>query len=247
MLIAPQSVVQVSENGQVYSQASAKIAVHQSRILLSRIFKDFGLEIRSILDSIATLHANDMSTPADSKMSASEPYIVRRFAASDADSFFDAVRDSIDELAYWLPWCKPDYSIREARAWMEFASEAWESGREYPLGVFEAASGKVVGGTGVNHINKAYRTGNIGYWVSSRYTGKGIARFAACKSAVLGFEELGLTRLEIVVLTHNKASARVAEALGARFECEARNRLYFQGRPHNAFVYSLVPEDCRKH
>jgi RimJ/RimL family protein N-acetyltransferase len=116
---------------------------------------------------------------------------------------------------------------------MEFASEAWESGREYPLGVFEAASGKVVGGTGVNHINKAYRTGNIGYWVSSRYTGKGIARFAA--------------RLEIVVLTHNKASARVAEALGARFECEARNRLYFQGRPHNAFVYSLVPGDCRKH
>ncbi len=120
-------------------------------------------------------------------------------------------------------------------------------GREYPLGIFEAASGKVVGCTGVNHINKAYRTGNIGYWVSSRYTGKGIARFAACKSAVLGFEELGLTRLEIVVLTHNKASARVAEALGARFECEARNRLYFQGRPHNAFVYSLVPEDCRKH
>ena len=124
--------------------------------------------------------------------------------------------------------------------------QRWESGREYPLGVFEAASGKVVGGTGVNHINKAYRTGNIGYWVRSRYTGKGIARFAACKSAVLGFEELGLTRLEIVVLTHNKASARVAEALGARFECEARNRLYFQGRPHNAFAYSLVPEDCFK-
>ena len=45
------------------------------------------------------------------------------------------------------------------------------------------------------------------------------------------------------MLTHNKASARVAEALGATFECEARNRLYFQGRPHDAFVYSLVPED----
>jgi RimJ/RimL family protein N-acetyltransferase len=188
-----------------------------------------------------------MSNPANSKQTAPDPYIVRRFVASDAESFCDAVSDSIDALAYWLPWCEPDYSIREARAWMEFASEAWESGREYPLGIFEAASGKVVGGTGVNHINKAYRIGNIGYWVSSRYTGKGIARFAASKSAVLGFQELGLTRLEIVVLTHNKASARVAEAIGATFECEARNRLYFQGRPHNAFVYSLVPEDCIKH
>ena len=89
-----------------------------------------------------------MSNPADSKMSAPDPYIVRRFVASDAESFYDAVSDSIDALAYWLPWCEPDYSIREARAWMEFASEAWESGREYPLGVFEAASGKVVGGYG---------------------------------------------------------------------------------------------------
>ena len=130
------------------------MSLFRLEILLSRICKDFGLETRSIIDSISTLHANDMSNPADSKMSASEPYIVRRFEASDADSYFDAVRDSIDELAYWLPWCKPDYSIREARAWMEFASEAWESGREYPLGVFEAGSGKVVGGTGVNHINR---------------------------------------------------------------------------------------------
>jgi hypothetical protein len=64
-----------------------------------------------------------MSKPIDNDKRASEPYIVRRFEASDADSFFDAVRDSIDELAYWLPWCRPDYSIREARAWMEFASE----------------------------------------------------------------------------------------------------------------------------
>ena len=53
-----------------------------------------------------------MSNPANSKQTAPDPYIVRRFVASDAESFFDAVRDSIDALAYWLPWCKPDYSIR---------------------------------------------------------------------------------------------------------------------------------------
>lgn len=39
-----------------------------------------------------------------------------------------------------------------------------------------------------------------------------------------------------VVLTHNHASRRAAESLGAQRECEARNRLQFQGAPHNAFV-----------
>jgi len=135
--------------------------------------------------------------------------------------------------------------MSDAEAWMKTTSDMWESGAEYPLGVFDVTTGEVVGGTGVNHINRAYRIGNIGYWVSSRRTGEGIARFAAHQAALLGFGELGLTRLEIVVLTHNNASQRVAKAVGAKLECEARNRLYFQGAPHNAFVYSLVPSDLR--
>jgi hypothetical protein len=32
-------------------------------------------------------------------------------------------------------------------------------------------------------------------------------------------------------------------SLGAKLECEARNRLYFHGAPHDALVYSLVPGD----
>ena len=169
--------------------------------------------------------------------------IVRRFQPGDEASFFRAVRDSIDELAYWMPWCSRNYAIEDANRWITLTLEAWSSEREYPLGIFDATTGDVIGGTGINHINKAYRIGNIGYWVSSRFTGRGVARFAAREAAVTAFNQLGLTRLEIVALTHNKASQRVARALGATFECEARNRLYFQGKPHNALVYSLVPED----
>ena len=172
-------------------------------------------------------------------------YTVRRLQPTDASSFYAAVRESIDELAYWMPWCSKDYSLSDAEAWMQTSSDMWAAGAEYPLGIFDANTGAVVGGAGVNHINRAYRIGNIGYWVSSRRTGQGVARFAAHQSAVLGFKELGLSRLEVVVLTHNKASQRVAETIGARLECEARNRLYFQGSPHSAFVYSLVPEDLR--
>lgn len=172
-------------------------------------------------------------------------YTVRKLQTTDAPSFYEAVRESIDELTHWMPWCKEDYSLSDAEAWMQTANEMWAAGVEYPLGIFDASTGAVVGGTGVNHINRAYRIGNIGYWVSSKRTGQGIARFAAHQSALLGFGELGLTRLEIVVLTHNTASQRVAEAVGAKRECESRNRLYFQGSPHSAFVYSLVPEDVR--
>jgi ribosomal-protein-serine acetyltransferase len=176
-------------------------------------------------------------------MSIDPAYIVRPLEPSDAQSFFAAVRASLPDLAYWMPWCNQDYSLESAKSWVGLTHQAWANRTEFPLGIFEAQSGNVVGGTGINHINHAYRIGNIGYWVSSPHVGRGVARFAGKQAALLGFGELGLTRLEIVALTHNVASQRVAQALGATREGLARNRLYFQGKPHDAIVYSLVPSD----
>ena len=176
-------------------------------------------------------------------MHAPMKYHVRRFEPSDAPSMFAAVKASLAELIYWMPWCKEDYALEDAEAWVRFTQKAWADGLEFPLGIFETDSGSVVGGTGINHITKPYRIGNIGYWVSTPHVGRGVARHAAKQAALLGFGELGLTRLEIVVLTHNAASQKVAASLGATRECQARNRLYFHGKPHDAIVYSLTPVD----
>ncbi|WP_332775147.1 GNAT family N-acetyltransferase [Polaromonas sp.] len=176
-------------------------------------------------------------------MRSTESILIRRFNPSDVESFYAAVRASIDELSYWMPWCYPAYSLADAQAWIQFTEKAWASGTEYPLGIFDVRSGAVVGGTGLNHINKVYRIANIGYWVSSLFTNRGVARTAARLVADIGFKDRQFTRLEIVVLSNNPASQRVAQAVGARLEGKARNRLYFHGKPHEAFVNSLIPED----
>ena len=62
-----------------------------------------------------------------------------------------------------------------------------------------------------------------------------IARFA--------LEELELNRLEIFVPIGNKASQRVAEKAGARWEGVLRKRLILAGSSHDAALYSLVAED----
>lgn len=171
-------------------------------------------------------------------------YAVRRLEPGDAPSLFAAVRASLPELVDSMPWCKPDYAIADAESWIAYTQAGWEKGTEYPLGIVHRGTGAVVGGTGVNQINRAHRTGNIGYWVSTPHAGRGVARYAARQAARLGFGELGLTRLEIVTTLHNLASQRVAESLGATREGLARNRLHVQGRPQDAIVYSLIPEDA---
>lgn len=171
---------------------------------------------------------------------------VRPFALSDAPSLHATVRESIRELSYWMPWCHPDYSLQDSEQWVQHCETVWQDRSEFPLGVFDRASGKVLGATGVNQLNPVNKIGNLGYWVGTPFTGRGIARTAALLAADIGFNDLGLTRLEIVVLTHNLASQRVAEALGAQKECIARNRLYFQGQPSDAVVYSLIPGDLAR-
>lgn len=176
-------------------------------------------------------------------MRSASKYLVRRLEQTDAASLFEVVRASLAELNYTLPWCKLDYALADASAWISYSQSAWLNRSEFPLGIVDADSGQVIGGTGISQINKPSRMGNIGYWVGTPYVGRGVAQFAAKQAAYLGFNELGLSRLEIVALTHNLASQRVAEALGATRECVGRNRLYFKGAPHDAVVYSLVPSD----
>jgi RimJ/RimL family protein N-acetyltransferase len=62
-----------------------------------------------------------------------------------------------------------------------------------------------------------------------------VARFA--------FEQTDLRRLEIVMPAENRASLRVAEKAGAKFEGEMRERLLLCGKAHNALLYSLTRRD----
>ena len=168
--------------------------------------------------------------------------VVRPLTADDTVPLYHAVRDSLDSLSYWLPWCHAGYGAADAAAWISHCAESWQARTEFQLGIFSTA-GALLGGIGLNHVSRVHNLANIGYWVGAPHRGRGVASAAALHAARLGFDQLGFTRLEIIVLPHNLPSRRVAEKLGATRETEARNRLIFRGQPVSAVVYSLVPGD----
>lgn len=98
-----------------------------------------------------------------------------------------------------------------------------------------------MGSVGINSIQSGYQMGNIGYWVRQSEQGQQIALEAVQAITAFGFEQLGLTRLEIIAAEHNLPSRRIAEKTGARFEGIAYNRLVIHGQPTDAAVYSLIP------
>jgi ribosomal-protein-serine acetyltransferase len=177
------------------------------------------------------------------RFGARDGILIRPFSATDADALFEAVIVSMPTLSQWLPWATPAYSFADAMAWIEHCKHAREADEEHHFGVFDGASGELLGGVGLNHRIRAYRTASIGYWVADTARGRGVAVEAARQAARFGFGTLALQRIAILVQPENQASLRVVAKLGAMREGVARNGIVVAGRPHDAIVHSLVPSD----
>jgi ribosomal-protein-serine acetyltransferase len=164
---------------------------------------------------------------------------IRAYEAEDAPALWEAARESVGEVYRWLPWCHPEYSMAEAEAWARSRAPRAAEGREYAFAIV-GKDGRFLGGCGVNQINDKHSFGNLGYWVRTSATRRGVATEAVRQVAAFAFRNTGLVRLEIVCAVGNHASQRVAERAGAVREGVLRHRLLLHGQPVDAVMYSVV-------
>ena len=172
-------------------------------------------------------------------MSGSTPISIRPYLLTDVPLHFEAVLESQEELGPWMPWCHTGYAVDESRGWIESQLAAFQNRAEYEF-VIAGADHRLLGGCGLNHIDRSNLGANLGYWVRSSCRGRGIAADAVRLLVDWAFSQTELFRLEIIASVENVASQRVAEKAGARREGVLRGRLQLHGRMHDAAVYSFV-------
>lgn len=168
---------------------------------------------------------------------------LRPYRMGDSKESYQAIKESAAEISMWLPFAHNDYSLRENRTWVKKRPEDWKKGTGYEFAIFDAQNGRVIGGCGLNGIDHMNRKANLGYWVRTSDTGRGVAPAATLLLAKWGFEALKLTRIEILVATGNQRSLRVAEKVGAKREGILRNRIIIRDKAHDAIMHSLIPGD----
>ena len=167
---------------------------------------------------------------------------IRPFEKSDADNFVAAVRESVEGVGKWMDWCRADYSPDDAHTWIETCHQNSADGTAYEFALVDPDTGEFFGGAGVNQINTAHNFANVGYWVRQSRQRRGIATAALRLLIEFAFQELKLTRVELVIRPDNLPSRRVAEKVGATLESIARNRIISYGKPWEGAIYSLIPE-----
>ena len=170
---------------------------------------------------------------------------LRRFQPDDATPLYEATHESIEELVAAMRWCDRDFSVENSVAWIKYTEAAWGRGDAYNFGILFGETRVLAGSIWLSRIDRKHGTANLGYWVRTSFTGKGIATTAGRIIADFGFRDLGLNRLEIVVAEDNGASTRVAAKLGAGREGLLRERLNVAGIAKDAVMFGLLARDFK--
>ena len=157
---------------------------------------------------------------------------------SDVDALVASVGRSLAELDPWMPWATADYDRSVGMKWITGGLDA----KAHSFVILDTDD-SFAGTCGLNGIDELNRSANLGYWVDTGHTGRGLATAATRLLAAHALRRLDLHRLEIVMAVGNLASRRVAERAGAVYEGLLRNRLLLHGVHHDAHSFSLIPSD----
>jgi len=148
-----------------------------------------------------------------------------------------ADKDTADRLLK-IPY---PYTKEDAEKWVRYCVDSAQTAPHVTTFALRRADGFLIGGAGLvlNTGTSAHR-GEIGYWVSKNYRGRGLATAAVKALSHYGFEDLGLRRLEATAFPHNAASHRVLERAGFTREGELKGYHCKNGVLIDACMYALV-------
>lgn len=189
-----------------------------------------------------TIEAEDAARRADDVRFApidTERLRLRPFRADDAATVRRLAGEW--EVARSLANVPYPYGPDDAADWIGHTRRGLTAGSEVTLAVTRRDDGALVGAVGLR-LSLHGRSAELGYWIGRPYWGQGFATEAAAAILRHGFVALGLRRVTATTLGHNKASARVLEKIGLRFEREGQREFRSWGGLRPVSVYGITQD-----
>jgi ribosomal-protein-serine acetyltransferase len=136
--------------------------------------------------------------------------VIRRWRSEDLDNVQRAVSESIQQLRPWLAWANDERSAQAE--FLEATALGWEQGERFEYAI-EDPQGSLLGSAGL--MRRIGPGGlEIGYWVHSAHTRRGIAKLAAAALSAAAFRLPWVDHVEIHHDKENLASGAVPAGLG---------------------------------
>lgn len=170
-----------------------------------------------------------------------EDYELRVIPDSDAVMLYTIMQENAEYLSEYLDFIKNITFEAE-----KMAIKTWQNmflnGMGYEAGIY--SNDKIIGMCGIR-INKTDDRGEIGYWLSEEYTGKGIMTKIVLEVINSGFRAYGLNKITIKCVDTNMKSQAIPKRLGFKFDGIERQHQKLRGEYRDLYVFSLLRSEWK--
>jgi ribosomal-protein-serine acetyltransferase len=169
---------------------------------------------------------------------------VRPYQESDAQAVYEAIGESRDHIRPWMEFADKHQTVEETRDWLNVTRSAWILRSEMTTGIWERATGRLLGTLSLHPRDWEIGYFEIGYWLRASAEGHGYLTAAGCLVVEYAFTELNAQRLEIRCNAKNTRSAAVARRLGFVQEgCLRNDSTTPDGSLRSTLIFGLILVD----
>ncbi|MBT3395010.1 GNAT family N-acetyltransferase [archaeon] len=159
---------------------------------------------------------------------------------------FKTIDANREHLRPWLSWEKFTERVEDSSTYLKEKEIETLAGKKIEYGIYfeDAYAGNIA----VFDINKRYQSAEVGYWLSSEFTGQGYMIEALEVVEKEFFENRNLNRMQLRCDERNIASRKVAKKCGYTLEGkirEDRYSEYFEDL-RNTLVFSKLKSEYSK-
>lgn len=173
-----------------------------------------------------------------------ERFILKPISEEDAEEVYHNVKD-FDIARYMINLPHP-YPEDGAIKYIKKAKELMKKGLSYELPIRMKSTGELVGVMAILKVDRKNRNAELGYWIAKKYWNSGFATEAGLRVVEFGFEVLNLERIYAKYYPGNKASAKVMEKIGMKYEGTMRHEIFKNDKFYDMSYYGILKDDWLK-
>ncbi|MCA0987589.1 GNAT family N-acetyltransferase [Guptibacillus algicola] len=141
----------------------------------------------------------------------------------DGKEINEAIYSSMEELSPWVGFARENPTVEDTEINVREAHIKFLKREGLRFLIFEKETGNYVGTTGLHNLDWDVPKTEIGYWINTKYSGKGYMTEAVRRLSAFAEKELKMKRLEIQCDIENKKSRAVPERLDFTLEAILKN------------------------
>ncbi len=138
------------------------------------------------------------------------------------------------------------YEEKHAKEFISMSRKKIKNKEEFCFAILSKQTNTLLGSASLTHVDWRNKKAEIGYWLGKPFRKKGFMSEAVQLLLKFAFKRLKLNRVRISCVPKNKASKKVIERAGAKYEGKERKSLISGlGKKHDLLAYSLLAKEWK--